>query len=99
MFIPHMVEGIQVYDVLFPDLPGCFSQGDSLEQAWESAAEALHCHLGTDDPTAWPAASPQEQAMAKAKEEHNPLPAGVRFLLVEAPADITRTRGGDPLAS
>ena len=34
-----------VYRVIVPDLPGCFSAGDTLEEAIESAQEAIACHL------------------------------------------------------
>ena len=34
-----------VYGVTVPDLPGCFSAGDTLEEAVESALEAISCHL------------------------------------------------------
>ncbi len=34
-----------VYGVAVPDLPGCFSSGDTLEEAVESAQEAIACHL------------------------------------------------------
>lgn len=33
------------YGVSVPDLPGCFSAGDSLDNAIESAHEAIVCHL------------------------------------------------------
>lgn len=33
------------YGVSVPDLPGCFSAGDTLEDAIESAREAVACHL------------------------------------------------------
>ena len=33
------------YGVTVPDLPGCFSAGDTLEDAIESACEAVACHL------------------------------------------------------
>ena len=33
------------YGVTVPDLPGCFSAGDSLDEAIESAHEAMTCHL------------------------------------------------------
>ncbi len=33
------------YEVRFPDLPGCFSQGDSLEEAMTMAKDALELHL------------------------------------------------------
>ncbi len=34
-----------VYGVTVPDLPGCFSAGETLEEAVESAHEAIACHL------------------------------------------------------
>ena len=33
------------YGVTVPDLPGCFSAGDSLDEAIDSAHEAITCHL------------------------------------------------------
>ena len=33
------------YGVTVPDLPGCFSAGDTLEEATESAHEAVACHI------------------------------------------------------
>ena len=39
------------YGVVVPDIPGCFSAGDTLEQAFEGAAEAIeaHCELLAED--------------------------------------------------
>ncbi len=33
------------YGVTVPDLPGCFSAGDTLEEAIVSAQEAIACHI------------------------------------------------------
>ncbi|MXW53414.1 MAG: HicB family protein [Gammaproteobacteria bacterium] len=33
------------YGVTVPDLPGCFSAGQSFEEALESVKEAIVCHL------------------------------------------------------
>ena len=33
------------YGVTVPDLPGCFSAGNTLEEALESAQEAVACHI------------------------------------------------------
>ncbi len=33
------------YGVTVPDLPGCFSAGDTLEETIQSAHEAVACHL------------------------------------------------------
>ena len=40
----HTDDGIR-YGVTVPDLPGCFSAGDSLEEALVSAEEAIELHL------------------------------------------------------
>lgn len=34
-----------VYGVTVPDLPGCFSAGDTLEEALENTKEAIECHI------------------------------------------------------
>lgn len=33
------------YGVTVPDLPGCFSAGDTLDRAIENAQEAIECHI------------------------------------------------------
>ena len=33
------------YSIFFPDLPGCISLGDTLEEARENAKEALELHV------------------------------------------------------
>jgi predicted RNase H-like HicB family nuclease len=33
------------YGVMVPDLPGCFSAGDSYEDALANAREAIECHI------------------------------------------------------
>jgi len=33
------------YGVTVPDLPGCFSAGDTIDHAIENAKEAIECHL------------------------------------------------------
>ena len=34
-----------VYGVTVPDLPGCFSAGDTLDEALENTKEAIECHI------------------------------------------------------
>lgn len=34
------------YGVIFPDVPGCFSAGDTLEETMRNAREALAFHIG-----------------------------------------------------
>ena len=33
------------YGVTFPDLPGCFSAGDTIEESLANAQEAAECHI------------------------------------------------------
>jgi len=33
------------YGVIVPDLPGCFSAGNTIEEAIQNAQEAIKCHL------------------------------------------------------
>jgi len=40
----HKDEG-SAYGVTVPDLPGCFSAGDSIDEAIRNAEEAILCHL------------------------------------------------------
>ena len=42
-------EGEKVYNVRFPDLPGCFTYGEMLEEAKEMAREALTGFLQSID--------------------------------------------------
>jgi antitoxin HicB len=41
------------YSVEVPELPGCFTEGDTLEEALANAREAIQCYL---DPAKRPAA-------------------------------------------
>ena len=48
------------YGVVFPDLPGCISSGETVEQAYEHAFEALALHVEgmVEEGTALPTPSP-----------------------------------------
>ena len=81
-----------VYAVLFPDLPGCNSQGGSLEEAFSMAMEALAGHLEcmADDGDAIPEPSSQSAALAKLREQAGmldmgDLPEGTELYPVPAP--------------
>jgi len=54
------------YGVSFPDLPGCVSAGETLDEARDMAAEALALHLEgmAADGEPIPAPSPLEKVMA-----------------------------------
>ena len=45
----HVSEDVGGYWVEFPDLPGCFSQGQSIEQTLENSKEALGLYLDQSD--------------------------------------------------
>lgn len=75
------------YGVIVPDLPGCYSAGDTLEEAISNAHEAIECHLEglLKDDESIPAKKPLEE------HEANPdLNDGV---LAVIDIDITRISG------
>lgn len=49
------------YGVTIPDIPGCFTAGDTLEEAIRNIQEAVECHLEPDDDV--PAPSSMEELM------------------------------------
>src|SRR6202050_741223 len=55
------------YGVVVPDLPGCFSAGDTLDEALTNAREAILLHLEglLDDGQSFPKASAIEQLRSK----------------------------------
>jgi Uncharacterized conserved protein len=74
------------YSVDFPDLPGCVSAGDSLEEALVMAREALALHLygmaedgDTIPAPSDPAAIPAEQGAFVAPVEGRPKWGGIRY--------------------
>ncbi len=38
------------YSVEVPELPGCFTEGDTVEDALANAREAIACYVGPDEP-------------------------------------------------
>ncbi|MDE0179379.1 MAG: type II toxin-antitoxin system HicB family antitoxin [Gammaproteobacteria bacterium] len=52
IYYPAVIEydrADDAYNVSFPDLPGCLTFGDTLEEAKENAREALSAYLGSID--------------------------------------------------
>ncbi|MDT8850903.1 type II toxin-antitoxin system HicB family antitoxin [Pantoea dispersa] len=91
MFYPIAIEAgdeTTAYGVTVPDLPGCFSAGDTLEEAVKNAKEAITGHLelmvelGQDIP----AVSDLKSLMKSAEF------AGYMWVLVDV--DVTRILGG-----
>ena len=78
----HTDDGI-AYGVTVPDLPGCFSAGDSLDAAIDAAREAIdaHCELLAEDGE--DVASRQTLAVHQA----NPELAGAVWAVVDVAVD------------
>ena len=80
-----------VYAVLFPDVPGCQTQGGTLEEAFTQAVEALAGHLEALASDSDPIPEPQthDEAWAKlladCKEMGIKLPKATLFQLIPAP--------------
>ena len=64
----------EAYGVVVPDLPGCFSAGDTLDEAMENAKEAIELWLevAIDDGMAVPEPSPWPSTSASANSGDGP---------------------------
>ena len=73
----------KAYGVTVPDLAGCFSSGDSLEEALENAAEAIDAHVELL------AESGQELVPVKSLTEHksNPDYQGADWVIIDVPVE------------
>ncbi|KAF1690929.1 type II toxin-antitoxin system HicB family antitoxin [Pseudoxanthomonas taiwanensis] len=71
------------FGVVVPDLPGCFSAGDTLEEAFENAKEAIDLHVETllEDGGTIPVPRPL------AEHQANPDLAGFVFGFVDVPVE------------
>ena len=78
----HTDDG-QRYGVIVPDLPGCFSGGDSLDDALDSVLGAIDLHVETllEDGNALPPRQPI------ATHQANPDYAGGVWAVVDAPVE------------
>lgn len=75
------------FGVVVPDLPGCFSAGDTLEEAFDHAKEAIDAHLEliAEDGGDIPAPAPMQT------HQGDPEYAGWMWGVVEV--DVTRYEG------
>lgn len=71
------------FGVVVPDLPGCFSAGDTLEEAIDMAREAIdfHCETMIEDGGEVPTSKPLDEHQA------NPEFAGWIWAVVEVPVE------------
>ncbi|MBE7470037.1 MAG: hypothetical protein DPW09_05620 [Anaerolineae bacterium] len=58
------------YGVSMPDLPGCFSAGETLDEALTQVVEAIECHLEGILADGEPIPPPQEIEVHQAKVFH-----------------------------
>ncbi len=72
------------FGVVVPDLPGCFSAGDTLEEAFDNAREAIdaHCEMLSEDGNDSPTVAPMAQHQA------DPDYAGWVWAMVDAPVEV-----------
>jgi predicted RNase H-like HicB family nuclease len=80
------------WDVVFPDFPGCVTQGDTLQQAMENAIEALSLHVEgmVAEGLALPPSSPMDAPLPEWLSESE-MPTQVQALLpVDAPSKSAR---------
>ncbi len=71
------------FGVVVPDLPGCFSAGDTLEEAFDQAREAIeaHCEMLAEDGADMPHSAPMAQHQA------DPEFVGWVWAVVELPVE------------
>ena len=71
------------FGVVVPDLPGCFSAGDTLEEAFDNAREAIeaHCEVLAEDGEDLPRAAPLGEHQA------DPELAGWIWVMVDVPVE------------
>lgn len=60
----------QAYGVVVPDLPGCYSAGDTLEEAIANAREAILLHLESLLDDKQPLPTPTDLAVLRRRREH-----------------------------
>ena len=76
----HLNEDDNTYTITYPDLPGCVSEGKSLENALYMAQDALNTWLGyaLDEKEELPPASPLQSITPERNEFVNLVRASVR---------------------
>jgi predicted RNase H-like HicB family nuclease len=74
----HTDDGVK-YSVTVPDLPGCFSAGDSLDEAVEMAREAIDAHCELLAEKGWDIPAPRPLA----EHQTNPDLAGAVWVMID----------------
>ncbi len=64
--ILHTDDGIS-HGVTVPDVPGCFTAGDTLQEALNNIQEAIRCHLEGDEQSPEPGTLEEAQSLPEAE--------------------------------
>ena len=70
-YIAFVETGPKNYSAYFPDLPGCTSAGDTLDETIVNAGEALSAHVGFMMEDGDPVPPPRSIEAIKADPEHD----------------------------
>ena len=55
------------YSAYVPALPGCFSQGDNVEEALQNAREAIECHIESLRKDGLPIPNPSDEIVREVR--------------------------------
>lgn len=86
IFDPNELGG---YTVTFPDLPGCVTEGDTLEEALKMAAEAMALHLYGMEQDGDEIPSPSDPSKVRLPEDAGP---GAFVTLIQAKTEPIRDK-------
>lgn len=71
IFMAVFVKEDNYYNVSFPDLPGCYTYGNNIEEAYSMAKEALELHLYGMEQDGDKIPCPTITEFVKVKDEHS----------------------------
>ncbi|MBM7616120.1 type II toxin-antitoxin system HicB family antitoxin [Alkaliphilus hydrothermalis] len=75
VYVAIFTKDNEVYNISFPDLPGCYTYGGTIEEAYNMAKEALELHLYgmEDDGDEIPSPTPAESIQINDKKSFTTL--------------------------
>ncbi len=65
VILEHEEQG--TYSAYVPALPGCFSQGDTIEEAIQNAREAMECHIESLRKDGLPIPNPSDEIVREVR--------------------------------
>ena len=69
LFYPAFFHKENGYWVSFPDIPGCFTQGDNMEDAYNMSLEAIGLHLSVLEEDGKPIPIPQDPSTLEVPQD------------------------------